>query len=68
MPSRAENKDGLTPLMGAAAIGHTDLAVALLRAGAAKDTRDNLGWTAYEAATYNNHAATAEAIERARTG
>ena len=50
-------------MMGAAATGHTDVVKALLLAGAAKGARDNFGWTAYDAAKYNNHADTARVIE-----
>eukprot|EP01043_Picozoa_sp_COSAG02_P016970 COSAG02_NODE_759_length_17490_cov_29.152608_4_plen_65_part_00 len=50
-------------MMGAAATGHTDIVKALLLARAAKDVRDNFGWTAYDAAKYNNHAGTAAVIE-----
>jgi len=62
----AENKDGFTPLMGAASMGHADIVTALLAAGALADTRDNLGWTAYDAAMYNNQVASAQLVMQHR--
>ena len=64
MPLYAEDANGFTSLMGAAAAGHTELVNVLLSAGAFTDTRDSLGWTAYDAAIYNDHTAVASLLVR----
>jgi ankyrin repeat protein len=47
-------------------MGHADIVTALLAAGALADTRDNLGWTAYDAAMYNNQVASAQLVMQHR--
>ena len=48
--------------MGAATLAYDEIVQHLLCAGALTDTRDNSGWTAHDAATYNQHATTASLL------
>ncbi|KAI8366680.1 uncharacterized protein BYT42DRAFT_618186 [Radiomyces spectabilis] len=51
----AKDDDGTTPLIYAACFGKTDIAQALLSAGAKTDIQDSFGWSALMWATNNSH-------------
>ncbi|KAI9022788.1 hypothetical protein CLU79DRAFT_144812 [Phycomyces nitens] len=53
----ARDKDGTTPLIYAACFGKTEIAQALLTAGAKVDIQDSIGWSALMWATTNSHEA-----------
>lgn len=51
----APDADGTAPLIYASCFGHSDVAVALLDAGAEVDKRDSSNWTSLMWATANHH-------------
>jgi hypothetical protein len=62
------NKDGVTPLMFAASLGHTDIARILLDAGCDPNKRDRRGNTALDLASKAGHEDCATVIEEYASG